>query len=514
MKHLIVILPIVIPMVTAALCLLTWKWKNVQKVFALLGSAIILITALNILYRVRSHGILVEQMGTWASPYGITLVADLFSSIMLVSSGIVGVIIVVYSFGCMGRRRESCGHYPLMMVLLMGVNGSFLTGDLFNLYVWFEVMLMASFVLLAHGGEKLQLEGCIKYIVINLLSSVFFLTGLGILYATVGTLNMADIASKLSTLDEAGFTTVIAMLFFVAFGIKAGVFPLFSWLPASYHTPPVATSALFAGLLTKVGVYALIRMFTLIFTADNSFIMPFLLVIAGFTMITGVLGAVSRNDIRKILAFHIVSQIGYMIMGLALLTPLAIAGTIFFIVHNIVVKTNLFLVAGIVNRLKGTYELKWLGDIYKTYPLLGVLFLIPALSIAGVPPLSGFFGKLFILMASLKIGTTSSYIMAAIMLVVSVLTFYSMTKIWTKAFWKKAPAEADIDQVVTFEKNMTGVVYMVIPTVCLAALAIVMGVGSNYFFELTWETANQLLDKSQYIHNVLGHASSNVAVTF
>jgi multicomponent Na+:H+ antiporter subunit D len=234
----------------------------------------------------------------------------------------------------------------------MGVSGAFLTGDIFNLYVWFEVMLIASFVLLSLGGEKAQIEGAFNYVTLNLLSSALFLAAVGILYGMVGTLNMADLSIKLQTLQIPGLATVLAMLFFIAFGIKAAVFPLFFWLPASYHTPPVAVSALFAGLLTKVGVYSLIRVFTLLFLEDVNFTHNLILVVAGLTMVTGVLGAVAQYDFRRLLSFHIVSQIGYLLMGLGLFTVSSLAAAIFFMAHVILAKSTLFLVSGVVHRLK------------------------------------------------------------------------------------------------------------------------------------------------------------------
>ena len=255
----------------------------------------------------------------------------------------------------MDRRREAFGYYPLVHALLLGVCGAFLTGDLFNLYVWFEVMLMASFVLLALGGERAQLHGAIKYVTLNLVSSAVFLAAVGILYGVTGTLNMADLARKLRRDRRTRRSvTAVAMLFLVAFGIKAAVFPLFFWLPASYHTPPGAVSALFAGLLTKVGVYALIRVFTLLFVRDVGYTHMLILVLSGLTMVTGVLGAVAQREFRRVLSFLIIGQIGYMIMGLGLFTPAGLAGPIFYIVDHVVVMTNLFLVTSVVRRLCGT----------------------------------------------------------------------------------------------------------------------------------------------------------------
>ncbi len=245
----------------------------------------------------------------------------MLSAVMIVLTALIGLAIAIYSLASTGPDHEKFGYYPLMHLLLAGVAGAFLTGDIFNLYVWFEVMLVASFALLILGGEKAQMEGAIKYVTLNLLASVIFLTAIGLLYGMVGTLNMADIALRLREAEHQGMVEVLAVMFMLAFGIKAAAFPLFFWLPASYHTPPVAVSALFAGLLTKVGVYSLFRVFTLMFDETLDYTQDLLLWGAAFTMVTGVLGAAAQYEFRRILSFHIVSQIGYMILGLALYTP-------------------------------------------------------------------------------------------------------------------------------------------------------------------------------------------------
>src|SRR5262245_27330061 len=403
MKALLV-LPIVLPLLTAATSLLAWRWRTVQRVLGVIGTACVLAVGLLLLQSVWHHGIQSAQMGSWPAPFGITLVADLLSAIMVVLAGLMGLAVAIYSLASIDRQREAFGYYPLLHILLMGVCGAFLTGDIFNLYVWFEVMLIASFVLLALGSERPQLEGAIKYVTLNLMSSAIFLAAVGILYGVVGTLNMADLALKLPEVTPPGLVTTLAMLFLVAFGVKAAIFPLFFWLPASYHTPPVAVSAIFAGLLTKVGVYALVRVFTLHFVQNVGYTDTLILVIAGLTMLTGVLGAMAQNEFRRILSFHIVSQIGYMIMGLGLFTRLALAGSVFYIVHHIIVKTNLFLVSGVTYRLRGTFELKDLGGLYHAHPLLALLFLIPALLLAGMPALSGFLAMYERLMVSIALG--------------------------------------------------------------------------------------------------------------
>ena len=390
----------------------------------------------------------------------------------------------------------------------MGVCGAFLTGDIFNLYVWFEVMLMASFVLLALGGERAQVEGAIKYVTLNLISSALFLAAVGLLYGLAGTLNMADLARKLSQVEDPRQVTLLAMLFLISFGIKSAAFPLFFWLPASYHTPPAAVSAVFAGLLTKVGVYALIRVFTLIFVQETYITHTLILILAGLTMVTGVLGAAAQNQFRRILSFHIVSQIGYMLMGLGLHTPLALAGSIFYIMHHIIVKTNLFLVSGVVARLRGTYELKKLGGLYREHSLLSILFLVPALSLAGIPPLSGFFSKLLLVRAGLE---SQQYLIVATALLVSILTLFSMMKIWNEAFWREAPeenaSESQSARGETAESKQRHVVGMLIPIVALATLTVLIGVGVEPMFRLAADTADQLFDPhgpGKYVETVLG----------
>jgi multicomponent Na+:H+ antiporter subunit D len=499
--NLLLTLPILVPLAGAAGCVLLWRRRPLQRLLALLTSAGLLAAAIALLLWIWNEGVQAEQMGDWPAPFGITLVADTFAAVMVTLAGIVGLTIVVYSLHSVDPGRESFGYYPLLLTLLAGVCGAFLTGDIFNLYVWFEVMLIASFVMLALGGGRAQLEGAVKYVTLNLMSSALFLAAVGILYGLTGTLNMADLSLKLASSDQPGLVTAVAMLFLVAFGIKAAAFPLFFWLPASYHTPPAAVSALFAALLTKVGVYALIRVFTLLFVHDVGYTHNLILAIAGLTMVTGVLGAVAQNEFRRILSFHIVSQIGYMLMGLGLLTTLALTASIFYIIHHIIVKTNLFLISGIVQRLRGTYELKGLGGLYRSNPLVAALFLVPALALAGVPPLSGFFGKLALVKAGLD---TEDYAIVAVALGVSLLTLFSMTKVWAEAFWKTDPRQEGHPPGDGDAPPGPG---MVVPALFLAALTVAVGVGAEPVMALANRAAEQLLDPSEYVRAVLGSDS-------
>ena len=495
--QIIVILPILTPLFTAAICLLLWKMHRLQRVVSVSGAVILLFSSAVLLMHVARDGIQVVQVGNWTAPFGISIVADLFGSIMVAVAGVIGLAVLVYSLHGVDDARQNFGFHPLYHSLLLGVCGAFLTGDIFNLYVWFEVMLISSFVLVALGGERAQLEGAIKYVTLNLISSALFLAAAGVLYGTVGTLNMADLARQLSSAEASSVPSIAGGILLIAFGIKAAVFPLFFWLPASYHTPPAAISAVMAGLLTKVGVYALVRVFSLLFAFDFAYTQPILIVIAGATMVTGVLGAASQGEFRRILSFHIISQIGYMIMGLAIFTPLAIAGMIFYLVHHIIVKTNLFLIAGIVQRLRGTGELNQLGGLYRNRLWLAVLFLIPAMSLAGLPPLSGFWAKFALVRAGLE---SEHYLLIATALAVSLLTLFSMTKIWSEAFWKDSPVQQ------SNAAHPPDLRWMVIPSVVLAAVTVTIGITAEPLFALATAAAEQLLDPSQYINAVLGGA--------
>lgn len=495
-------LPLIIPLATAVAGLLAWNRRGVQRLLGICGTMALLGAGVALLAIVQRQGVVSVQAGNWPAPFGITLVADLFSAVMVVVAGAMGLAVAVYSLASADIEHESLGYHPLMQVLLLGVCGSLLTGDLFNLYVWFEVMLIASFVLLALGGRREQMEGAIKYVALNLIASAFFLAGIGILYGMAGTLNMADLARQLREVPHGGTVPVIAALLFAAFGIKSAVFPLFFWLPASYHTPPVAVTTIFSALLTKVGVYVLVRIFTLIFVQEAEAGQALILAAAGLTMVTGVLGAVAQHEMRRLLSFHIVSQIGYLVMGLGLLTPLALAGTVFFMVHVIAAKSALFLVAGIVKRLTGTTELGELGGLYEGRPLVGMLFLVPAMALAGIPPLSGFWAKLALVRAGLLEGR---YVVVAAALAVSILTLFSMTKIWAEAFWKDRPVPPGEPRVL-YHPHVAGRAWLLLgmPALLLALTTVVMGVGAEPVFRLSLAAADQLLNPDLYIAAVLG----------
>lgn len=496
----LVALPILVPFVTAILAFLAGRSLEVKRWISVAGAAVLLAVGLLLIHQVYQHGILVGAMGNWPPPFGIALVVDFLSAIMVAITGITGLAVAVYALADVDRAEEHVGFHPLFHLLLGGVCGAFTTGDLFNLYVWFEVMLISSFALLVLGSRKAQIDGAVKYVALNLVSTVLFLIAVGLLYGMTGTLNMADLHLTIPQVENQGLVTAVALMFIVAFGIKSAVFPLFFWLPAAYHTPSVSVSAIFSALLTKVGVYALIRVFTLIFTEDVAYTHTLLLIIAGVTMLTGVLGAAAQNEFRRILSFHIVSQIGYMIMGLALYTPLGVMGAVFYVVHHIIVKANLFLVSGVANRLTGSFELKKIGGLYKSQPFVAVLFLVPAFSLAGFPPLSGFWAKLVLVQAGLEI---DSYLIVATALLVGLLTIYSMTKIWNEAFWKPHPDEIEpgTGAVAVSRRDY---ILLTAPIAGMAALTVIIGLWTEPFILLATSAAEQLLNPDAYVQAVLG----------
>ncbi|MDP3415093.1 Na+/H+ antiporter subunit D [Falsiroseomonas sp.] len=498
MRQFLIVAPILIPLAATAVTALLWSRPAAQR-FVGLGAAVALFVAtMALLAEVISGGMLVGQMGSWPAPFGISLVVDHLAAAMLAITGLMGLTVAVYAMGPGAKERDRAGFQPLFHALLMGVTGAFTTGDLFNLYVWFEVMLIASFGLLVLDRTREQIDGGIRYVMLNLVGTTFFLLAIGLVYGLTGTLNMADLARVAPDIENQGALAAVGVLLLVAFGAKAAVFPLFNWLPASYHTASMPVAAIFAALLTKVGVYAIIRVFTLIFAHDQALFGPMLGIIAMATMVVGVLGAASHYDVRRILSFHIISQIGYMLVGVALMTPLAIAGSVLYVIHHIVVKANLFLVAGAMQQVGGTFALKRLGGLYAARPLLGLAFLIPALSLAGIPPLSGFWGKLVVIRSSLEV---EAYVLAFVALAVGLLTLYSMVKIWNEAFWKAKPETAPEPPAAW---TMTQRIATFTPIIVLCGVTLTIGLWTEPFAAFSITAAESLLDREAYIAAVLG----------
>ncbi len=497
----IVLYPIIMQLLLAILMLFSWGSIRVQKVISVTGSIFSLLIAVWLFTTVWNNGTLTIQAGNWEAPFGIAFVADTFAATLILLTGISGLAVSVFSVGTILKARLKFGFLPVLHFLLLGINGAFLTGDIFNLFVWFEIIIISSFVLITLGSEKKQLEGAVKYFTLNIFASVIFLTAVAVLYGLTGSLNMADLSLKIAAIENRGLVEITAILFLIGFGIKAAIFPLYFWLPASYHTPPPAVSAVFGGLLTKVGVYALIRVFTLIFVGD-AFLETIILVIAGLTLFAGAIGALVQNNIAKMFSYLIICHIGYMILGLGLYTEAALAGAIFYLIHDIIVKTNLFMVSGLIYRIKGTFSMRDLGGIYAKYPLLSLLMIIPFFSLVGIPPLSGFWPKLALISESFKI---ENYWLIAAVLFGTFITMFVMARMWSEVFWKEGVKLPRLQNFRYFDiLKIEKKIQIVAPIVFLALISLYIGFGAEHIQQLSLRVGNELMNNHLYIEAVLG----------
>lgn len=492
--------PLLLQMFLAIVLMFAWNRTGWQKFISIAGSVLNLAFSVWLFMEVWQNGTLTIQAGNWAPPFGISFVADTLSATLVLLTAIAGLSVSSFSAGSVIPPRLKFGFFPIFHFLLLGLNGAFLTGDIFNLYVWFEIIIITSFVLLTIGGEKAQLEGAVKYFTLNILASIVFLTAIAVLYGLTGSLNMADLVSKVAAVENRTLVQVNALLFLVGFGIKAAVFPLYFWLPASYHTPPSAVSSIFGGLLTKVGVYALIRVFTLIFELD-ALLENVLLVIAVLTLFSGAIGAIVQNNIRKIFSYLVICHIGYMIAGLGMMTQVALAGAIFYLIHDIMVKTNLFMVSGVIYKLKANHNINKLGDLYADHPKLSLLFFIPLFSLVGIPPLSGFWPKLSLIGAG---WATENYLIIASILFASFITLFVIVKLWSEVFWKNGEKSPESKKFPYF-KTLQPVrkVQMIVPIVFLSIVSLYIGFGAEHIQTLASRIAGELMNNQEYINAVL-----------
>lgn len=494
MTETLVPLPIVVPLFAAALTVMFGRWRAVQRVIALAALSGVVGVSIALLVQADDEAIITMDAGGWAAPLGITLVVDRLAAMMLVTSSAMLLVVLIYAIGQRDVERRHAGFHPIYLVLASGVSASFITGDMFNLFVAFEMMLAASYVLLTLGGRPDQVRSGMTYVVISLVASSLFITALALLYAATGTVNMADLAERLPELAD-GVRVGFSLLLILVFGIKAGLFPLFFWLPDSYPTAPGPVTAIFAGLLTKVGVYAIIRTQTLLFSFDAQQ-GTVLLVVGGLTMLAGVLGALAQDDLRRALSFHIVGQIGYMIFGLGLFTVAGVTAVVFYIVQTILVKTNLFLVAGLVDRYAGSSRISHVGGLARSAPIIAVCFAVPALSLAGLPPSSGFAGKFALVDAGLA---DEQWVIVGVALLVSLLTLFSMTKIWAGMFWGDPEVEP-----VAPDPRAGGPGLMVAATSITVALSVAYVIFAGPIYGLAERAGNDLMNPSVYIDAVLG----------
>lgn len=500
MTQQLIIYPLLLQLFISILLMFFWRRIDWQRGISIVGSTVVLAVAIWVFYFIWNNGVQTVQAGSWQAPFGITFAADTLSATLVLLTAVSGLAVSCFSAVSVIPDRLRFGYFPIFHFLLLGLNGAFLTGDIFNLYVWFEIIIISSFVLITIGGEKAQLDGAVKYFTLNILASTIFLTAIAVLYGVTGSLNMADLAAKVAATPNRGLIEVSAILFLIGFGIKAGVFPLYFWLPASYHTPPSAISSIFGGLLTKVGVYALIRVFTLIFVGDV-FLDQVLMVIAILTLFSGGVGALVQNNIRKVFSYLIICHIGYMIAGLGMLTTVAVAGAIFYLIHDIVVKTNLFMLSGLVYRIKGTNSMRALGGLYGQYPKLSLLIFIPLFSLVGIPPLSGFWPKISLLSASFS---TGSYWTVGAIIFASFITLVIIARLWSEVFWKN-PADLPVRKHFEYFKDIKGIrrIGFVGPIVFLSLVSLYIGFGAESIQVLSSRIAHELINPQPYIDAVL-----------
>ncbi len=499
------VIPILWPLFTAILLALVNGRYKLEKALSVLSTCGLAGWVFWLLWYVdqTDAGVVTMIVGGWEAPFGIAMVADRLAAIMLCLSMGVGAVVNAYTCWTVTDKQQKYFFYPLFQVMLCGVNWAFISGDIFNLFVAYEVMLIGSYGMMIVGASRSQIRQTLNYIAINVVGSTFFVGGVAVVYATTGHTNMAAIAQYTMTLAEgspqAAMVTAGSMLLLTVFAMKTAAWPLFFWLPDSYPSVPAGVIGFFAGLLTKVGVYSLLRVFGMIFQQPgHELALDILLVLSGFTMLLGVLGAMCQWEIRKILSWHIISQVGYMVMGIGLcgsahpaIVTMAVVGTIFYIVHHIIVKSCLFLVGGIAGRVAGTQELKKMGGVLDLAPGVAGLFLIAALSLAGMPPFSGFWSKFVLIRAGLH---GEHFIIVTVAIVTGFFTLYSMTKIWSYGFWGKPKRE----------RAAASYRGMMIPTAVLVVFTVFMGVFAQPFYRLATDAATIVKHPQQYIAAVLG----------
>lgn len=487
------LLPVIIPFFFGMLLIFGQKKLAYQRITTLLGLLLSILCAFGLVANVYENGPQTVTLGNWPAPFGITMVSDMVSALLVLTTLILTFFIVWYGFESIGKEREQFFYYPAVMFIIVGVNGAFTTGDIFNLFVFFEVLLMASYLLIVLGGEKAQLQESIKYILVNVISSAFFVITVAFLYSVVGTLNMADISQKIAEINQPGILTVIAVLFLLVFGMKAAIFPLYFWLPGAYSAPPIPVLALFGALLTKVGVYAITRTYTLFFTQEFAYTHELLLILSILTIVAGCIGALAHFDVKQIIIYNIVIAVGVILFGVAQMNEAGLEGAMFYLIHDMIIKAALFMLIGIVIYVTGTTNLRKMGGLMKTYPALGWFYLIAALSLAGVPPLSGFIGKLLIVQGGFEAGNiwTSVFILAS-----SIVVLLSVMRIFIYAFW------GEKGQLATHvEKKKYNRLFF--PTMLLVIVSIFYGIGTEWLTPFIKQAANVLMDPSIYIDAVM-----------
>ncbi|WP_099865141.1 Na+/H+ antiporter subunit D [Pararhizobium haloflavum] len=499
----LVIAPVAYCLMAGAGLMMLRKYVKLQPRLAVFGLLALVAMTAGLLVHVLSGGTVTVTMGRWLPPFGISFSVDILGAILAFTASLVALACGLYAAQDVDKTGRRYGFYPLLFLMMAGVIGAFVTGDIFNLYVWFEVLLIASFGLQILGSERQQLDGATKYALLNLVATTIFLIATGFLYGIFGTLNMADIALQAREMGATAPLYTLAALYLLAFGMKAAAFPVAFWLPASYHTPKVVVSALFAGLLTKVGIYALLRTMIMLFPEQRDELATLIAIVAVVTMILGTLGALAQTDYRRLLGYLVVSGIGVMLAGIALATPLGLSGSIFYALHSIIVMTALYMAAGMAARIGRSFSIAQLGGIYRSHVLFAAISLVLFLSVSGLPPFSGFWPKAVLVKASLDAGI---WWLAASILVTGFLTTIAVGRVWAHAYWKPAdttpPESPMMIPTATLRPSAT-----YLPLIGLVALTAVFGLYPEPLLVLTERSAEQLLDPGSYIQSVFPEAA-------
>jgi multicomponent Na+:H+ antiporter subunit D len=517
----IVVFPIAIGLLTAPVMLFLRKRPKTQKIVAIAVSILLLIVAMTLFWIVYHNGIQVYDIGEFGK-YGIVLVSDMLSALLVLLTAFIGLFVLIYSFDYIEKKSLSESYYPLFFLQMTGLSGIFLTGDLFNLFVFFEIMFLSSAGLIM-ANEALsvtdsahKLEATYKYMTLSMLGSFMMLIAIAMVYATVGSLNMADIAAKALVIAESGTVPwvliVSALLFIVVFGIKAALVPLHFWLPDVHPTAPTPISAMLSGILIKVGAYCMLRVLFLILSPTKEFFLPILMFFSLLTIAVGAISAMGQTDIKRVLAYSSVSQIGYVLLGLSLGTTIAIAAAIMYLVNHALAKAMLFLAAGGIIHETHTRDLRKMGGLITVIPFFSMAFLIGAMSIAGLPPMGGFIAK-FALFQSAVSGAFWLPLLIAVLM--AVVTIFYMFRTWIAVFWGEnkgsiKEAESAVPDVpipdggehkkhkISFE--------VAFPIAALCAAIIILGIYPEPLYEISNIIAIQILDPTEYITAVLGGA--------
>jgi len=496
-------LPLLIaaPLIFAAVLIIFPNAKMTGRAFILISPALTIAFSALLLVEHRTTPAIAEQIGAWPAGISVAFVSDTFTALMLLATSLV--ILTCAAFSIASQDSDERYFQPLFLILSAGVAGALLTADLFNLFVFIELMFLPSCGLIVMRKGLTKLESSRLYVTVNLLTSAILVVGIGLIYGSTGTVNLAQLAgtAKDSNLVAGAFGVVL-----IALSVKSAIFPTHGWLTRTYPSASPVISALFSGLHTKVAIFAMYRIYSVAFLGSDKYLWLFTVLFA-ITMLIGALGALGETHLRSIFAFHMVSQVGYILLGLALYSLVGLAAGIFYLVHHLIVKASLFLTAGAIEETFGTGRLSRLSGLAKSNKVAAIAFFMAAMSIAGLPPFSGFVAKFNLLSAAL---TEKNYLATTAIVIVSIITLMSMLKIWSSVFWdreqtyvvsEKLNSSDTLTMVDTTTKIKTA---LIVPGLFLALVSLVIGLAPNALLDLSQRAASSLVNIEPWVKAVLG----------